>query len=77
VKINLPRSIKKYFWGDNLNDLKWPDHKKYIIQTLLEKGNDRAIKWLFNLTSKSQIIQLLPKFRLSKKSLNFWKTYLS
>jgi hypothetical protein len=77
MKINLPTSLKKYFWGDNLNDLKWPDHKKYIIQTLLEKGNGRAIRWLFNLTSKSQIIQLLPEFRLSKKSLNFWETYLS
>lgn len=77
MKINLPAALKKYFWGDNLKDIKWPDHKKYVVQTLLEKGNSSAIKWLFNYVGKNQIVQMLPRLRLSKKSLNFWKMYLS
>ena len=77
MKMNLPATLKKYFWGDELNDIKWPNHKKYIVQTLLERGNSGAIKWLFNFVSKVQIRQMLPGLRLSKKSLNFWKIYLS
>lgn len=75
--MNLPTTIKKYFWGDNLDDIRWPDHKKYITQTLLEKGNGSAISWLFDHVDKNQITRMLPKLRLSKKSLNFWKIYLS
>ena len=75
--MNLPASLKKYFWGDDLGDIKWPNHKKYIAQTLLEKGNGGAIHWLFGRVSKDQVIQMLPGLRLSKKSSNFWKIYLS
>jgi hypothetical protein len=75
--MNLPTSLEKYFWGDNLSDIKWPNHRKYIIQTLLERGNSRAIEWLFDNVSKVQIMQMLPKLRLSQKSSNFWKMYLS
>ena len=77
MKMNLPITLKKYFWGDNLDDLKWPNRKKYIVQTLLEKGNIGAIRWLFNHISKAQIMGMLPELRLSRKSLDFWKTYLS
>ncbi len=77
MKINLPNSLKKYFWGDNLSDIKWPDHKKYITQTLLEKGNSGAVRWLFSHVDKVQIVQMLPELRLSQKSSNFWKVYLS
>jgi hypothetical protein len=75
--MNLPARLKKYFWGDDLGDIKWPNHKKYIVQTLLEKGNGGAISWLFGHVSKIKISRMLPKLRLSKKSLNFWKIYLS
>jgi len=75
--MNLPVRLKKYFWGDNLDDIKWPSHKKYIAQTLLEKGNRGAISWLFKRISKVKVAQMLPKLRMSKKSLHFWKIYLS
>lgn len=75
--MNLPDKLKKYFWGDNLDDLKWPNHKKYIVKTLLEKGNGGAINWLFGHINKTQITKMLPKLRLSRKSSNFWKIYLS
>jgi len=77
VKIDLPATLKKYFWGDDLKDLKWPNHKKYIVQTLLEKGNISAVRWLFSHVDRNQVAFMLPQLRLSKKSLNFWKIYLS
>ena len=69
--------MKKYFWGDALRELNWGDHQKYIIQTLLEKGNEDAIHWLFKMTNRSEIKQLLPELKLSPKSANFWKIYLA
>lgn len=73
----LPATIAIYFWGDNLSDLDTQKHKTYIIQTLLEKGDRRALAWLFAIYGKSTIKTVLSKCRLSKKSAHFWQTYLS
>jgi hypothetical protein len=72
----IPENAKKYFWGDNLQDLSLQKHKKYIIQTLLEKGNIESIQWLFNVVTREEVKAMLPNLRLSKKSSNFWKIYL-
>ncbi len=74
--MRLPRILYKYFWGDNLTELAWPIHRKYIIQTLLEKGNTHAIKWLLDIVSQKELYSILNTLRLSKKSYNFWKQYL-
>jgi hypothetical protein len=75
--INIPDNVKKYFWGDDLSDLSWEKNKKYIIQTLLDKGDLASWRWLFTQVSKSEVQKLLPELRLQPKSSNFWKIYLS
>lgn len=76
MRLRLPSFIKKYFWGDDLSELAWPKHRKYIVQTLLEKGNKKAIAWLFSKVEKQELKRLLPSLKLSKKSSNFWRIYL-
>lgn len=73
----VPDSFSKYFWGDNLKDLSWPKHKKYIIQTLLERGNIASLRWLFKNTNRNEIKKMIPILHLQKKSSNFWGMYLS
>ncbi len=73
----LPSQIKRYFWGDNLSELSWSKHKKYIVATLLERGNTTALKWLFQQTNRNEMKELLPTLKLSPKSSNFWQIYLS
>ena len=73
----IPESAKKYFWGDSLAELSWPKHKKYIIQTLLEKGNTPSLRWLFTNVTRNEVKEMLPTLRLPKKSSNFWNIYLS
>lgn len=73
----IPTVAKKYFWGDNLSDLSWPKHQKYIVQTLLERGNTSSLRWLFRLISREEVKKMLPTLRLPKKSNNFWRVYLS
>ena len=73
----LPNQAKKYFWGDNLDELSWQEHKKYIIQTLLERGELESLRWLFTKVTKEEVKTLLPDLRLQSRSSNFWKIYLS
>ncbi len=74
---SLPPFISKYFWGDDLHTLDLENHKTYIIQTILEKGDREAVRWLFATISVSTVKETVPKIRLSKKSAHFWNIYLS
>ncbi|MCX6783899.1 MAG: hypothetical protein NT141_02420 [candidate division WWE3 bacterium] len=71
----IPATVLKYFWGDNTQNLSLLDNKKYIVQTLLEKGDTPDIKWLFSEVGEPQIKALLPDLKLSVKSANFWKIF--
>lgn len=74
---NLPDSVLKYFWGDNLKDLDWEKHKEYIAKTILEKGDKEAIEWLLKKTDKKSLKNLVKKKIMDSKSKNFWNIYLS
>jgi len=73
----IPSIASKYFWGDDLAELSWQKHSKYIIQTLLEKGNALPLRWLFTLVTREEVKKMLPTLRLQKRSRNFWNIYLS
>jgi|GEM_PF-500885 len=77
AQILIPPEVKKYFWGDDLDTLSWETHQSYIEQTLLERGDQNAINWLFSHLSKAQIKSSFPRLKLSPKSANFWSIYLS
>lgn len=77
MNISLPKFLTKFFWGDDLSQLNWQKHQDYIIQTLLEKGDRQATKWLLGKTDKKNLKKKLPSLKLSSKSNNFWSIYLS
>jgi hypothetical protein len=72
----LPKDVIKYFWGDNLADLSWKKHQKYIITTLLERGDKKAVAWLLRKVGKNKIKRSLSSLKLTPKSVNFWKLIL-
>lgn len=74
---SIPHHVLKYFWGDDLNQLDLQKNNIYIIQTLLEKGDQKAIKWLFSTLDKNVIKDALSSVKLSKKSSHFWNLYFS
>lgn len=76
METSLPKCVRKYFWGDNLSQLNWQKHQKYIIQTILNKGDVKAINWLLQKVDKKELKKQLPSFHLDPKSKNFWKLYL-
>jgi len=69
----LPKTVTKYFWGDDLKELNWKDHKGYITKTILEKGDSKAIKWLVAKTGKSYIKKIAKVKKLDPKSKKFKK----
>ena len=73
----LPKSVLKYFWGDDLKDLSWAKHQDYITQTILEKGDSQAVKWLMQTIDKERLKSTLPHLKLDPKSKNFWSFYLA
>ncbi len=73
----LPQHIAKYFWGDDMSRLDIHNNSEYIIETILNIGNEDAVKWLFLQYDKALVERLLPKLSLNKKSGNFWNFYLS
>lgn len=76
-KTNIPSFIARYFWGDDISQLDLQKYKKYIIETLLEKGDTKAIQWLFTKIDKQTIINFLPNLKLGKKSKHFWNIYFA
>jgi hypothetical protein len=76
MKTLIPGYIKKYFWGDDLSQLSWPDHKQYICKTILEKGDKKAVLWLFKKINKTELKKMLAFFNLDPTSKNFWEIYL-
>jgi hypothetical protein len=73
----LPDYVTKYFWGDYLNELSWEKHQKYIVQTILNKGDGKASGWLLGQMDKNTLKRNLPTYKLDKRSDNFWKFYLA
>ena len=74
--MKLPGYLARYFWGDNLEELSLRKHRRYIVTTLLEKGDQRTLRWLFKKIFSCRVAQLLPQLKFSPKSANFWQILL-
>lgn len=73
----LPDYVTKYFWGDDLSELSWEKHQRYVTETILNRGDAEAVKWLFQKVDKASLASSLNSYKLNPKSANFWKVYLS
>lgn len=75
--MEIPDYIKKYFWGDDLNELNWEKHQDYITKTILERRDLDSVHWLFEKTERQYLKNIVKTKKLDKKSQNFWNIYLS
>ncbi len=73
----LPSYVIKYFWGDDVEQLNIEKNRQYIVQTILEKGDQQAVRWLFSLLDRQTIKDILSSIKMDKKSERFWEIYLS
>ena len=70
---SLPDNIKRFFWDINGANFDLANNRRFVVERLLELGDDFASNWLFANYSKTEITDILKcSTRLSAKSANFW-----
>lgn len=74
----IEEKIKKYFWDVDFKSLNPDENKKYILERILEMGDENAVNWMFKIYSKKDILEIIKNNRkISLKSSNFWNFVLS
>lgn len=77
-KNSLPEFLRPYFWDVDFDKMNKKRSASYIIHRLLDRGDDKAIRWMFKTYSKSLISEVLMKRRgFSAKTANFWADLLN
>lgn len=72
-----PSFLKKYFWEIDFEKLDAEEKGRYVIARLLERGDEEALRWMFQTYPKSIVKDVLKKTRaLSPKSANYWALVL-
>ena len=66
-----------FFWDTDSSRLDLRKNKDYIIERILELGDEKAVKWLFSNYSRNEIRRVLAASRrISRKSANYWSLVL-
>lgn len=69
--------LKSYLWDIDPESFNLADHADFIIERILEMGNEQAVQWVFKTFSKDDIKDVLRRTRrLSKQSAVFWSLIL-
>lgn len=70
--------LKKFFWDVDFNRLDPNRDQEFIIERLLEGGDEVATRWLFESYYKKAISRVLKKSaRISPMSANYWAIILN
>jgi hypothetical protein len=73
----LPAFLKPYFWEVDFAHLRLPEHEVYVIERLVEYGDDQAIRWLRRTFAPESIARVVRRSRrLSRNTANLWSLLL-
>ncbi|MCJ7581937.1 MAG: hypothetical protein MUP98_15600 [Candidatus Aminicenantes bacterium] len=73
----IPDHLKPFFWEADFSQINIDNNKPYIIERILELGDQSAVLWLFSNYPTYEIKEALEKSRkISAKSRNFWQLIL-
>lgn len=65
------------FWDTDSSRLDLEQNKEYIIERVLELGDENAVSWLVSRYRRSEIKKVLGSSRrISRKSANYWSLVL-
>ncbi|MFH1352066.1 MAG: hypothetical protein ABIH68_00665 [bacterium] len=68
--------LKQYFWEIDFKKFRPLSRPYYVISRLLEYGDEKALRWLFDNFTTRQMKNTLRKMRgFSERSANFWAIY--
>ncbi len=75
----IPEFIKPYLWSYDTEKMDPQEHWRLIITSVLNRGDRRALAWIFSNYAKEQIklaVREPLKGAWDKKSLNYWALIL-
>jgi hypothetical protein len=77
IMANIPDHLQPFFWETDLDLISIEKNRNYIIERIMELGDNTAVCWLFSNISVAEIKDVLEKSRrISAKSQNFWRIIL-
>lgn len=77
MKRKAPAFLKKYFWDIDFAKLNPDKSPVYVIERLLEIGDDRTIRWLLATFNVNLVREVVMTSRvLSPETASFWSTIL-
>ncbi|MFQ5979279.1 MAG: hypothetical protein ACE5OZ_14220 [Candidatus Heimdallarchaeota archaeon] len=77
TSLEIPFFLKPLFWDTLIENIRLAFHQRYIIERILEYGDDQAIKWLKNTFTASEIALIIRTSRqISHKTANLWALVL-
>lgn len=78
IMTQIPAFLKPYFWEIDFAGLSLPERETYVIERVLEYGNDQAIRWLkVNFTPETIAAVVRRSRRISKNTANIWALVLN
>ena len=73
----LPKDLERYFWDVNPSQIDTEKNADYVIERLLEMGDESSFKYLKETYGLPQMGEVLTRSRkLSPRSANFWAIIL-
>jgi hypothetical protein len=65
--------LGKYFWDVDVKEIDFGKHARFVIERILNFGNEESVRWLRKRYSDNEIKEVVLKSRnLNKKARNFW-----
>jgi len=73
----IPQRLWKYFWDVNVKKLNPQEKPYFVINRLLDKGDDEAVRWVTAHFSQGTIQETFKKIRDFRAKIGyFWALYL-
>jgi hypothetical protein len=73
----LPEFLRSFFWDVDFERLRVEGHERYIIERVLEYGDDRSIRWLWRTFGPSAVARVVRRSRrISPNTANLWALVL-
>jgi hypothetical protein len=77
-RLNFPSYLGKNFWDVDIKKLDIEKHATFILERILEFGDEKAVRWLFKHFTNDKITDAIRTSRnISLKSANFWSNFFN
>ena len=71
--MHIPQELERFFWNVDLKQLDTERNQRFVIERILEKGDDEAVRWLRAQYPEGALRGVVSESRrLSPKSRNYW-----